>query len=40
MNNKVLVIGGSGFVGSYLLNEISSNEILNYDKVPSPFFKI
>jgi nucleoside-diphosphate-sugar epimerase len=33
----ILVIGGSGFVGSFLLKRIE-NKIVNLDKNPSPFF--
>lgn len=35
---KILIIGGSGFVGSKLLSEISSENCYNLDKNPSPFF--
>ena len=35
---KILIIGGSGFVGSELLSEISSENCYNLDKNPSPFF--
>ena len=40
---KLFITGGLGFIGSnYILNRLNdpSIEILNYDKVPSPFFKI
>ncbi len=36
--NKVLLIGGSGFVGSNLISEIGKENCLNLDKNPSPFF--
>ncbi len=35
----ILAIGGSGFVGSRLLNEFESNEFKNLDKNQSPFFQ-
>jgi nucleoside-diphosphate-sugar epimerase len=36
---KVAVIGGSGFVGSYLIKElIKQYSVINIDKRPSPFF--
>lgn len=35
---KILTIGGSGFVGSRLLSELSSESSYNLDKNPSPFF--
>ena len=34
----ILVIGGSGFVGSFLINEIRDLKINNLDKNPSPFY--
>lgn len=34
-----LVIGGSGFVGSFLINNLNSDTTLNFDKNPSPFFQ-
>jgi len=34
----VLTIGGSGFVGSFLLNELSKSKVKNFDKNPSPFY--
>ena len=34
----ILVIGGSGFVGSFLLNELDKSKVKNLDKNPSPFF--
>jgi nucleoside-diphosphate-sugar epimerase len=36
--NKTLIIGGSGFVGSSLINKLDINTTLNLDKSPSPFF--
>ena len=32
MKDRILVIGGSGFIGTYLLNEIIDFNILNFDK--------
>ncbi len=38
-SNKILVIGGSGFVGSSLINElVKKYDVENLDKNPSPFF--
>ncbi|MDA9201818.1 NAD-dependent epimerase/dehydratase family protein [Flavobacteriaceae bacterium] len=34
-----LVIGGSGFVGSFLIKNLNSYTTLNFDKNPSPFFQ-
>lgn len=34
-----LVIGGSGFVGSFLIKNLNSDTTLNFDKNPSPFFQ-
>lgn len=34
----ILTIGGSGFVGSFLIKELHSYKIGNIDKNPSPFF--
>jgi nucleoside-diphosphate-sugar epimerase len=34
----ILVIGGSGFVGSFLIKEIRDLKINNLDKNPSPFY--
>jgi len=34
----ILVIGGSGFVGSFLLKRIENITVRNFDKNPSPFF--
>ena len=36
--SKVQIIGGSGFVGSFLIKELSSFHVENIDKNPSPFF--
>ena len=33
-----LIIGGSGFVGSFLIKEINNENFYNLDKNPSPFF--
>lgn len=38
MNKKILVIGGSGFVGSLLLKNLTDCNVSNLDKRPSPFF--
>ena len=38
MNNKILIIGGSGFIGTYLIELIGKNYIVNYDKEQSSFF--
>ena len=35
----ITVIGGSGFVGSFLLEKLKTQNILNIDKNQSPFFK-
>ena len=34
----VLVIGGSGFVGSFLIKELFETKVSNLDKNPSPFY--
>ena len=34
----ILTIGGSGFVGSFLLKELQERKVENLDKNPSPFF--
>ena len=34
---KILVIGGSGFVGSRLLSDSNKSDFYNLDKNPSPF---
>lgn len=39
MSNKILIIGGSGFVGSRLISELNSDECGIFDKNPSPFFQ-
>ncbi|GHE53414.1 NAD-dependent epimerase/dehydratase family protein [Roseivirga thermotolerans] len=36
--SKTLILGGSGFVGSYLIKELGVNSLQNFDKNPSPFF--
>ena len=36
--NKILIIGGSGFVGSKLISELTPKGCLNIDKYPSSFF--
>lgn len=38
MKCKTLIIGGSGFVGSNLINILKDSDVLNYDKNDSPFF--
>jgi nucleoside-diphosphate-sugar epimerase len=38
MKSKTLIIGGSGFVGSFLIKELEGYNILNIDKNPSPFY--
>ena len=35
---KTIVIGGSGFVGSFLIDELREHILANLDKNPSPFF--
>ena len=35
----ILIIGGSGFVGSRLISEIDINKVINFDKNKSPFFQ-
>ena len=37
-SKNILVVGGSGFVGSFLINELSNYNVHNIDKKPSPFF--
>ncbi len=37
-SNKILIIGGSGFVGSKLIFELGENQCSNLDKNKSPFF--
>ena len=34
----IKIIGGSGFVGSFLIEELKEFEVTNLDKKPSPFF--
>jgi nucleoside-diphosphate-sugar epimerase len=38
MKSKILIIGGSGFVGSFLIKELQDKIVENLDKNPSPFF--
>ncbi|MDB4638250.1 NAD-dependent epimerase/dehydratase family protein [bacterium] len=38
MDQALTVIGGSGFVGSFLLKELLDYNVQNLDKNPSPFF--
>lgn len=35
---KILIIGGSGFVGSRLLSEVETSGFINFDKNQSPFY--
>ena len=35
---KYLIIGGSGFVGSFLIKKLPHKSVQNFDKNPSPFF--
>ena len=37
-HNYTAIIGGSGFVGSFLLKESNLETTINYDKNQSPFF--
>ena len=39
MKSKISIIGGSGFVGSFLINELQNYEVENLDKNSSPFFE-
>ncbi|WP_286755085.1 NAD-dependent epimerase/dehydratase family protein [Roseivirga sp. UBA838] len=34
----ILVVGGSGFVGSFLFKELEGKRVRNFDKNPSPFY--
>lgn len=34
----ILTIGASGFVGSFLIKELSNYKVENIDKNPSPFY--
>ena len=34
----ITIIGGSGFVGSFLIKELIGCNVQNLDKNPSPFF--
>ena len=36
--NNLLIVGGSGFVGSFLIKELKNYKVQNIDKNPSPFF--
>ena len=36
--SKILIIGGSGFVGSFLIRELDGFKIHNLDKRQSPFY--
>jgi nucleoside-diphosphate-sugar epimerase len=36
---KILIVGGSGFVGSRLLSEVNTSDFYNLDKNPSLFYK-
>ena len=36
--NKIQIVGGSGFVGSFLIKELQDYKVHNLDKNPSPFF--
>lgn len=38
MKDKIVVIGGSGFVGSFLISELANYDVTNIDKNKSPFF--
>lgn len=38
MNHKTLIIGGSGFVGSVLIEKLGTQSTINFDKNQSPFF--
>lgn len=38
LSNKVQIIGGSGFVGSFLLESLKDFNVNNFDKNNSPFF--
>ena len=35
---SIMIIGGSGFVGSFLIKELQDSNTVNLDKNPSPFF--
>ena len=35
---KILIVGGSGFVGSHLLSKVNTSDFYNLDKNPSPFY--
>ncbi len=36
--SKYLIVGGSGFVGTFLIKELLEYNISNFDKNPSPFY--
>lgn len=36
---NILTIGGSGFIGSFLIKSLQNNKTLNFDKNPSPFYQ-
>lgn len=36
---RITVVGGSGFVGSFLIKELDNYKLQNLDKNPSPFFE-
>ena len=36
---NITVIGGSGFIGSFLIHQLSNSKVINIDKNPSPFFQ-
>ena len=36
--NKILIVGGSGFVGSALISELNLETVMNLDKNNSPFY--
>ena len=38
MTKKYLIVGGSGFVGSFLIKELDKSRVQNLDKNPSPFY--
>ncbi len=37
-SKKIMVIGGSGFVGSFLMDILDKSNTCNFDKVQSPFY--
>ncbi len=38
MKNKIVIIGGSGFIGSHLIEILNKENCMNFDKNQSPFF--